>query len=1035
VTCASRVPVVWFLYLRPNVLARCYLVAVAAGQTRAHLCDFLWDGPDDPRAALRWSLTKLRPVVNDKSGARLEADRERVQFLARGARVDVLRVTDLLADGPGRAGLEALEEAATLLLRGEFLDGLDMPRCYRFHHWCMAERERMGALRRQVLGVLIARLKHHPERVLPYARASVATDPLSEAAHAVLVEVLAEGGRTKDAEAHYAHARDLLKRELAAPLNGELQRSAIDWLPKVRGSGRSFRVARHPEELAPPGEASLRSPAPFVGHRAGRRKIGEILRSLAEPSRKRMLVFLGEPGIGKTRLLQMAIDGATRIHARVISARCFEAEMVRPYGIWVDALRAVPPGLIPEKSKQDLALLCPMPEVACPEGGSRERLFGAVVDLVEQLGRERPLIAAFDDLQWIDEGSASLLHFAVRTLGASSTLFVATARKDEVEDNPWAKRLLQSLERERCIDQVPLAPLDRDETAALLGPGTPPAEVADVYRESGGNPLFILELAHAKRSGGRTSGRTVEALIDERVGRLDAATREVIAYAAVIGREFRPEILAASLGLPAAQLIGGIERLEHRGLLRPTLEEHYDFCHDLVRQTTYRRLSQPRRRMIHRQIAAALSQAAERDGSLYGDLVHHAALADDCALAARACVAAGDRCLRMFANSEAETVAGRGLSYLRDMPRGADRTRLQVALLNLRVQGAYHIFATVVPARSQVANLLTEIQGAADDAEAFGLSQDAAFAYHLKAWLTWRSNESDTAQAATLEAERTSRTAADATRCLHLANTGRCLLDVEADIERARRFVQEAASLAAKLDLHVVEIEWGLGLIARWEGDLDRAHRHMERAITLAASREDRWRQIECMLWLAKIELELRRYDEAIVRSNEVIWLAERIGGANAPIAKALRFLADLHKSCSHAGPDVVTCLVELRNFDDKANLAYFLNECARFELACGSLDAAEAHAREALAAARAVRRTTEVAVAHAVLARIAQAAGDSGGLSQHVAALTSIGDPERLSARARSQMLALTPRPDDSNAHSNADKPRVDVVPQPQGG
>jgi DNA-binding SARP family transcriptional activator len=92
-------------------------------------------------------------------------------------------------------------------LRGEFLDGLDMPRCYRFHHWCMAKRERFGTLRRQVLGALIARLKHDPERVLPYARALVAADPLSEAAHAVLVKVLAEGGRTKDAEAHYAHAR------------------------------------------------------------------------------------------------------------------------------------------------------------------------------------------------------------------------------------------------------------------------------------------------------------------------------------------------------------------------------------------------------------------------------------------------------------------------------------------------------------------------------------------------------------------------------------------------------------------------------------------------------------------------------------------------------------------------------------------------------------------------------------------------------------------------------------------------------------
>ncbi len=124
-----------------------YLAAMGTPQLRQSLCDLLWDGPDDPRGSLRWSLSKLRAVIDDGSTARLSADRERVVFLPRGAFIDLLRLQELLASGVEQAELTTLEEAAQLL-QGEFLDGLDLPSCYRFHHWCMAERERLGAIRR-----------------------------------------------------------------------------------------------------------------------------------------------------------------------------------------------------------------------------------------------------------------------------------------------------------------------------------------------------------------------------------------------------------------------------------------------------------------------------------------------------------------------------------------------------------------------------------------------------------------------------------------------------------------------------------------------------------------------------------------------------------------------------------------------------------------------------------------------------------------------------------------------------------------------
>lgn len=1004
-----------------------YLVAVGTSLTRAHLCDLLWDGPDDPRAALRWSLTKLRPIVNDGLTVRLNADREHVQFTARAAEVDVIRAFELAKEGLAAQRVKSLEGAVALLARGEFLDGLDLPRCYRFHHWCMTERERVVGLRREVLGALIRHLQNDSERALPYARALVAADPLSEDAHATLVQLLTQVGRPRDSEAHFLYARDLLERELAAPLSGALQRLV---------SARSATTPADVPSVRPippvPDDTSA-SATVLVGHTDAREQLSRALRLLAEPSKRPMLLLLGEPGIGKTRLLRMVTEDAAVAGTTTVSARCFEAEMVRPYGLWADALRAVPAGLL-SHSKSELAILQPESELAIPEEQSRARLFASVADTIGRLADGKPLVVTFDDIQWIDEASASLLHYLLRSLPPSKILFVCTARLEEVDDNPWAKRLLVSLDRDCPPHRIILTPLNREETAALIGPRTTAVEIESAYRESGGNPLFLLELGHARRRGSDTTGRTIEGLIDERVQRLDEAARELIAHAAVFGRQFKPEPLAEALGVPELEIFDRIERLERRGLLRQTPENHFDFAHDLVRKVIYRKLSQPRRRMMHRRIASVLATAAQRDGSLHGDLVHHAGLAEDYALAAGACVTAGNRCLRLFANSEAEAVADRGIQHLEQIPSGTKRTSLEIALLNIKVQGAFHIFASLAPKAARVAALLKEIQRAADEAEVLGLSEDAASAHNLLAWLTWRLNRSDTARSATLAAERTSRTADERTRCLHLANTGRCLLDVEVDVEHARGFLEEASTLASRLNLQLVEIDWGLGLIARWDGDLDRAHACIDRALVIARMQEDRWREFECVLWLAKIDLERGKYREAADGCEGLAHLAERVDGALAPIGRALALLARRRLMSGLFERDVEACITGLRELDDKANLSYFLNVCAKLELDRGRWDLAKVHATEALMAASAVKRITEVVTAHAVLVRVARAENNKVELARHVASLTAAGDPRALSVGARFQIqLALSIRPGSSNAHSNAGQVTVDprvVVP-----
>ena len=200
-----------------------YLVATGVSHRRECLCELLWEGPNDPRAELRWSLSKIRSLVNDGDALRLRSDRQRVIFEPAGAEVDLPAVRNQLSN-LSKATTETIS-AALARFRGNFLDGLDLPPCYRFQEWRRAEDDRVRALRLAALSTLVERLNDRPAEALSHARALLAADPLSEEAHARVIWLLGRLGRGQEALAQYELARDILQRELGAPPSSTLERA------------------------------------------------------------------------------------------------------------------------------------------------------------------------------------------------------------------------------------------------------------------------------------------------------------------------------------------------------------------------------------------------------------------------------------------------------------------------------------------------------------------------------------------------------------------------------------------------------------------------------------------------------------------------------------------------------------------------------------------------------------------------------------------------------------------------------------------
>ena len=175
-------------------------------------------------------------------------------------------------------------------------------------------------------------------------------------------------------------------------------------------------------------------------------------------------------------------------------------------------------------------------------------------------------------------------------------------------------------------------------------------------------------------------------------------------------------------------------------------------------------------------------------------------------------------------------------------------------------------------------------------------------------------------------------------------------MEVEFDIPRARGFLAEAKRLADELSQSVVELDWGRSLLARWDGDLAEAQTRMRRALTLARLREDRWRELECLVWLAKMAMEDSCFVDAAARCDEIDTVAAHIGNGPAPVAEALRAVARLSNGADEFELELEALLAALRALDDKAQLAYLLNTIAACRLERGRWASARDAAEEALA-------------------------------------------------------------------------------------
>jgi class 3 adenylate cyclase/predicted ATPase len=470
-------------------------------------------------------------------------------------------------------------------------------------------------------------------------------------------------------------------------------------------------------------EAAHRGLADFVGRAAECALLRDRLRR-SWGGEGQIVLLSGDAGIGKSRLAawlaaEVAAEPHTRmrfqcspyhrdsiLHPFVVQlGRAAHLAAEDPPETQLDKLEAIlAPARIAETAPLFAALLSiptgdRYPPLALSPAQQRRLTLAALIDQLEALARQKPVLFLFEDVHWADATSLEVLDLTVERVRALPVLVLITFRPEY--EAPWT-----GLSHVTSIALDRLAPAEVEDLAEHVAGRPLPSEVtAQIVTKTDGVPLFVEELTKAvlesgfliqEPQGWRLDGplppfaipATLQDSLTARLDRL-APVKEIAQIGAAIGREFSYPLLRAVAGRDEPALRAALAQLEEAELLFRTgtpPDARYTFKHALVQDTAYETLLKSRRQILHRQIADVLRGEFAPAAAAEPELVaHHLTQAGLDEPAIEWWGKAGDQALRRSAFKESAAHLGKAIELadkLAATAPSADRLRLQISLGN-----------------------------------------------------------------------------------------------------------------------------------------------------------------------------------------------------------------------------------------------------------------------------------------------------------------------------------------------------------------
>lgn len=630
-------------------------IAFGSGQARiprSVVQGLLWEA--DHGKVIRHRLSQLVYQTNHRCRARVIAlEGEYVRVDTRGVATDLQEFDELV-----RAS--NFEAACALIERG-FLSAFPSRKTDALADWI--EKHEIGRrtlLRNRALAAWdTSAASNDWLKARVSAEALFRLDPHDETILRRVIRAQAMSGMVREAEAMY--------RSFAEHVD-----STGRWRPdpKTRDLLRTLKVLHRLPDRRHGAAEEADLDAPLAGRAS---ELAHLTRSVFPVSSRvpwHTVTVSGEPGLGKTRLVEEAIHGAHPRGYRVLRACPGDLEREIPLSTLLEALSQpwVGPVLeaVAEPWRSHLLTLLPQFGDSAdlrsgPNGRTRHaevlrrHTCEALLRLFTAIAESRPALLFIDDFHSADEESVAVFQFLNRRWQRGRLTLLLCYRQEDLVRNELAGRLIAELEAHRRSTSIRLRELTDTSAKKLVASlGIEELDepaVDNILKLAGGNPLFLIELTAGARAGGHPEEPdggvrvpdTVRAIVARRVAELEPDPRKLLSSLAVFGRPATLQQLSRITGHTRHECIDALEPLQELRLVARA-DDKVGIRHSIVRHAVYRDLSPTRRSMLHRLAAEAL-----RSGS--------AGSRPD--LAARHCFRAGDRKLAyIYALEAAKPAAG-----------------------------------------------------------------------------------------------------------------------------------------------------------------------------------------------------------------------------------------------------------------------------------------------------------------------------------------------------------------------------------------
>ena len=781
------------------------------------------------------------------------------------------------------------------------------------------------------------------------------------------LQAMAPPGGTYIGSSTEAALPDSLERQLVADA-------------EVRGRERTERVWHVTRRVLGDQVGHGRRLYPFVGREAPRRLLGSIM-SLVSGGRGAVVSVVGEAGSGKTRFVDAMIERFPASDVIVYSGAC------APYGetnVWapiagalfraLDVERTVSSTMLRDTVRERASVIYGFDETdirlnrfvegamhlfghpseldRMPAMQARELLMQVVVEGVNRRASISPVVVWIDDLQWADPLLLELLGRLGRSVSDRPALLV-TAQRDDAE-NDWPP----AADHPMTIT-IPLDPLERDEAdrlvASIVG-DVDPSTSDELYERSGGNPLFLTELASAARDqpGERSLPSSLRGLIAARLAALPISQRRVVDNAAVLGASGPISALgqfAEALQQPFAA--DDIDGLVDDGIF-DVRDGWWSFRSDVVREVAYQTLTKSARAERHAGTAGVMYEFGLAP---IDRIAHHAASAAELIAeigavesvpddidrrAVKLLLEAARRSLEIGAFHQSIRQATRGLEL------GLDDSAIERSLLLVRAEAALE--------RRETAGSTADIEAARESALADRDRADEAVARRLLGIAAQIGGDLRTARVELDRSVELTREVGDHAS-LATALSDRGFVEVfGGSLADADRYLRDAETLADELDdrRRLAWIRQHQAWVAFLSGDTDLAEQRLVAASSLFEEFGDRSGSGWATGLLAYVRFFERRLSDAEQLASDVRREAAEFGDRWAPammdaLVASIRLWTGRFSEAEELSR---RALVAFRDLNDRFGIVQALAPRMRALVALGRSHEAERGLEEAMSLA-----------------------------------------------------------------------------------